>query len=79
MALSASTIANLMDSKAQQAYPLPDGPARDGRKAMFTAVAEAIVEHFVAAATVAVPGTGLLAPPGTAGGPVTGAAVGSIS
>ena len=41
-----------------------------------------IVDHIlsaVKAGTVAVPGLGLLAPPGTGGGPVTGSATGTIS
>lgn len=40
-------------------------------------IASAIVSHIVASAVVAVPSVGLVAPGG--GGPVTGAAVGTIS
>lgn len=38
----------------------------------------ALFAHMAAQAVVAVPATGLVAPPGTAGGPVAGAASGTI-
>ncbi len=69
MALSASTLATLMRSKllADASTQAQDNAALT---AMCDAIAEAVVEHVVAAGVV-LP-TALLAPPGTLGGPVTG-------
>jgi hypothetical protein len=80
MATNATGLADLMDSKAQAAFPIENAAARAGRKAMFTAVAEAMVEHFTTFAQISGVAVGLVAPPG--GGPVTGTLVlppGSIS
>jgi hypothetical protein len=43
------------------------------------AIAQAVVAHITANAVVAVPATGIIAPPGAGGGPCTGAASGTIS
>lgn len=43
------------------------------------AIAEAVIEHITAAGLVTVNPLGLVSPPGTAGGPVTGTATGTIT
>ena len=68
MAMNASTMANLIDAKAQALQPLP-AEARAGRKKMFQAVSEAVVEHIKAAMAIKHP-SGLASIPGTAGGPL---------
>jgi hypothetical protein len=73
MALSATVLADLMDSKAQAATPIANEEARAGRKRMFTAVAEAVVEHISAAAQVS--GTAAVGLTSATGGPVTGAVI----
>lgn len=45
------------------------------RKAGFVKFCKGIIEHIQAAAQISGPCTGLIAPPGTAGGPVTGTAI----
>jgi hypothetical protein len=45
--------------------------------ALCDAIAQAVVAHIQSAAVVAVPSAGLIAPVG--GGPVTGAAIGTIT
>jgi hypothetical protein len=77
MALNATTLTNLMDAKAQAAQPLVDAAARAGRKKMFAAVAEAVIEHLTSSGAVTVPALGLIS--ATAGAPVTGIATGTIS
>lgn len=46
---------------------------------MCDAIADAVLNHVVANALVNVPALGIVAPPGVAGGPCTGAAVGTIA
>lgn len=82
MALSASTLSGLIRTALA---PTADGTGNASHAvdnaqltALCDAIAGAVVTHIHAAAVVAVPALGLVAP-GGAGGPVTGAAVGSIS
>lgn len=46
---------------------------------MCDAIASTLLAHITANALVNVPALGIVAPPGTAGGPCTGAAVGTIA
>lgn len=73
MALDASALADLMDEKAQALNPLSDPAARAGRKRMFTAVAESVVEHFKAAAQIS--GTAGVGLTSATGGAVTGTVI----
>jgi LytS/YehU family sensor histidine kinase len=43
------------------------------------AIANTVLSHIVANALVNVPALGIVAPPGVAGGPCTGAAVGTVA
>ena len=52
--------------------PIELGDLETARLAFCKAMAEEIVNHITSAAVV--PATGLIAPPGTGGGPVTGSA-----
>lgn len=75
MAMDPDTLAASMRSKMDA---LSDADKAD-RDKTFKALAEAVIEHVQTYASVAVPAAGLLAPAGTAGGPVTGAATGTIT
>jgi hypothetical protein len=54
MAMNATTLTNLMDTKAQAVMPLTDAEARAGRKKMFAAVAEAVIEHLISSLQVTI-------------------------
>ncbi len=82
MALSASVLSGLIRTALA---PTPDGTGNASHAvdnaqltALCDAIASSVVAHIQSAAVVAVPSLGLVAP-GGAGGPVTGAAVGSIT
>lgn len=51
----------------------------DALTKMCDAMAQTILAHIVANALVNVPALGIVAPPGVAGGPCTGAAIGTIA
>lgn len=80
MSLNAARLATALTPGIQAAY-VASGATAPGSLAIATAIANAVAAAVIAEITangsVAVPGTGLVAPVG--GGPVTGAAVGSIS
>lgn len=69
MALNASTLAGLIKSKRLAALGA-SGVDNAAMTADCNAIAQAVVEHLLADAVVNP--LGLFAPPGTAGGPVTG-------
>lgn len=75
MALNKKTLAKAMKS-AMDGVPEPD---RADQMKTYEALAGAIIEHFQKFGLVTITAAGLLAPPGTAGGPVTGGATGKIS
>jgi hypothetical protein len=75
MALSKTVLGALMHSKMDA---LSNEDKADRAKT-FEALADAVIQHLTTAGVVTVNPAGLLAPPGTAGGPVTGAATGTIS
>jgi hypothetical protein len=56
---------------------VPESGQADALAAWTTIVTQ--LQAMIVAGTVTVPSLGLIAPPGAAGGPVTGAAVGTIS
>lgn len=83
MALSSSVLSGLIRTALA---PTADGTGNTSHAvdnaqltALCDAIAGAVVSHIQAAAVVAVPALGLIAPPGTVGGPVTGSATGTIS
>lgn len=70
MALSASALADLIEGKFPE---LAEQAAKDARKAVLTAIAEAVVEHINSAAEInGVVAVGLTS---ATGGPVTGSAI----
>lgn len=79
MALSASALSALI--KAQRLAGNPGAEIVDNAAltADCDAIAAAVVAHIQAAALVTVPALGIVAPPGTAGGPCIGTATGTIS
>lgn len=72
MALSASTLKGLMKTQIVAVFAAKGNPVSDTAllEDICEAIATAVVNHITASAVV-VP-TALLAPPGMAGGPVTG-------
>lgn len=71
MALSKTVLGPLLKNAIQG---LSDEDSRDPDK-LFEAMAGAIIDHIHAAASITGVCVGLVAPPGVAGGPVTGTAV----
>jgi hypothetical protein len=74
MAMDVDAMANLIDGYMP---PLAEDDARAARLEGLKAIARGVIEHIQGFASVAVPGTGLVAPGG--GGPVTGAGIGTIT
>jgi hypothetical protein len=72
MALNATTLASAIKA-ALLADPNTLAQNNASLDAVCTAIAGAVVTHITTNAVV--PALGLIAPPGTAGGPVTGSAV----
>jgi hypothetical protein len=79
VALVSATLSALIRAKRLAANPALEAIDGAALTADCDAIAQAVVEHVVAAASVAVPALGLIAPPGAGGGPVTGAAIGTVS
>ena len=79
MALSASVLSAAI--KAQRIAGNPSALIENNAALQkdCDAIAAAVVAHIQAAAVVNVPALGLFSPPGTAGGPVTGSAAGTIT
>ena len=78
MALSASVLSAAIKAQRLAGNPGAQIVNNAALTADCDAIAAAVVAHITAAAVLVVPGLGLVAP-GGAGGPVTGAATGSIT
>lgn len=79
MALSASVLSNLIKTQRLAGNPAAMVEDNAALQKDCDAIAAAVVAHIVAAGVVTVPALGIAAPPGTAGGPCTGVATGSIA
>ncbi len=79
MALSASVLSAAIKAQRLAGNPSAEIVNNAALQKDCDAIAAAVVAHIQAAAIVTVPALGLIAPPGAGGGPVTGAATGTIA